>query len=426
MKRSMLILTMCLLVLVGVGGYFWWASSSLPVGFLSKVFVDQNGQAQSYTVFVPYDYKPGQKRPLLLFLPHRTSAYSAIRSYFGQSVFEMKRTFPFVVAIPECLHDGWTGLQIDKAIDVMDQVAEDYATDPDRVYVTGVSAGGYGVWHTIALHPDRFAAAVPLCGGPSSGAEVLADVQIWSFCNSGDKAGLVESNRKIHQALLDVGASSIYTEYVQGGHNCWTLAYRNAGMYDWLLEQSRSKNARQTQRFKLLSADQMLATWESFGADGWEVAKDGSLSYKDVLSEQPGYLVSKKAYDACEFHFDLFLKSEASVCQLGLFDAISNDIMSGYTLTLLSTNMGTSDLVHSTNGWIASVDPAAQHQMQAGQWNDIRVHFGNGRISVRINGWRAIDAPMQENSEKPFHLAIISPDIKAGVQWRNARVRVPD
>lgn len=434
MKRLVLIMTLCLLTLVVVGGYFWWTSSSVSGGFSEKVIVGLNGHTQKYIIFIPHGYKPGQKRPLLLVLPHQATALHALRKYFGLPVSEIKRTFPFVIVIPQCSKDGgwrryigWNETQIDKALYIMDQVAKDYATDPDRVYVTGVSAGGQGVWNIIGLHPDRFAAAVPQCGMPCGATEKIADahVQIWNFYNTGDTAELLESNRTMHQSLRDAGASPLLTEFEQPGHGGSALTYRCVGMYSWLLDQSRSKNARQTQLFEPLSAKQMLATWESCGANGWRVDKDGSLSYKALHSKQPGYLVSKKSYDACEFHFDVFLESEASACRLGLFDVVNNDVISGYTLTLLSTNMGTCDLVHSANGWIASADPAAQHQLHVG-WNDIRVHFGNGRISVRINGWKAMDVLMQENDEKPLRVAIISPDIKAGVRWRNARLRVPD
>ena len=171
------------------------------------------------------------------------------------------------------------------------------------------------MWNMVASYPDRFAAAVPLCGGPAGSAEALAQaqLQIWNFYNEKDAPDLVESNRRMRQKLLEAGASPLATEYPQSSlrdrHNCWDLAYRCTGMYDWLLEQSRSHNARQTRLFELLPADQILSAWQSHGPARWTAEDDGTIACQNAAADQPGYLISGATYAACEFHVDVYLQS---------------------------------------------------------------------------------------------------------------------
>jgi len=273
-----------ILLVVLIGAWTGWIALLSPRclgesprtdrGFMLKTYVDSRGQEHRYVVFVPYDDRPGRRRPLLMFLngmgENGTDGISAISNNFGIQLWEMKRTFPFVAVAPQCRPEagGWSDAEQEKALSILDRVAEEYGTDPDRVYVTGVSSGGSGVWRIVSGNPDRFAAAVPICGGGGGNLKSLAGERepIWSFYNDGDKASLLEGERRMRQELLKAGASPLATEYPQEGHNSWDLAYRCIGMYDWLLDQSLSKNARQD-HFELLSAEQVRSNWRDVGPE---------------------------------------------------------------------------------------------------------------------------------------------------------------
>ncbi|MGM0488767.1 MAG: hypothetical protein ACQESR_18670, partial [Planctomycetota bacterium] len=101
---------------------------------------------------------------------------------------------------------------------------------------------------------------IPVCAGGGGSVESLAGqrVRIWSFYNEGDKASLVEGERRMRQELLKAGASPLATEYPQAGHNSWDLAYRCIGMYHWLLDQSLLKNSRQGE-FELLCPERLYS-----------------------------------------------------------------------------------------------------------------------------------------------------------------------
>ncbi|MGM0490846.1 MAG: prolyl oligopeptidase family serine peptidase, partial [Planctomycetota bacterium] len=114
-----------------------------------------------------------------------TDGISAISNKFGIQVWEMKRTFPFVAVPPQCRPEarGWTAAGQDKALAILDHVAEKYGTDPDRGYVTGVSSGGIGVWNIVSSNPGRFAAAIPVCAGGGGSVESLAGqrTRVWLY-----------------------------------------------------------------------------------------------------------------------------------------------------------------------------------------------------------------------------------------------------
>ena len=112
--------------------------------------------------------------------------------------------------------------------------------DPARVYLTGLSMGGYGSWDLAARHPHRFAALLPICGGGDAAtAPRLTSVPIWNFHGTADPVVPVERSRAIIKALTAAGGTPISSELEDVGHDSWTPAYGNAAVLDWLFAQRR-------------------------------------------------------------------------------------------------------------------------------------------------------------------------------------------
>ncbi|MGI9244065.1 MAG: prolyl oligopeptidase family serine peptidase [Verrucomicrobiales bacterium] len=112
--------------------------------------------------------------------------------------------------------------------------------DPDRVYVVGLSMGGYGTWDAIQRRPDLFAAAVPICGGGDKRlAKKIAKIPVWAW--HGDQDGVIKPSRSrdMVAALKSAGAKPKYTEVKGRGHNVWVDAFGSAEMWEWLFDQSR-------------------------------------------------------------------------------------------------------------------------------------------------------------------------------------------
>jgi predicted peptidase len=124
-------------------------------------------------------------------------------------------------------------------IDLMEKIKADFPVDPRRIYVTGLSMGGYGTWDLISRMPDYFAAAVPICGGgDEKQAYKLVDIPVWAFHSADDRTVPVERSRKMVHAIKEAGGKKIrYTEYEDAGHGSWKPAYADPKLLRWMFRQ---------------------------------------------------------------------------------------------------------------------------------------------------------------------------------------------
>lgn len=227
--------------------------AEIQTGYRGKVYVDAEGNEHRYVVFVPHKIKKDERPALMLFLhgsgERGDNGLDQIMVGLGPALWKVKRDFPFVVVFPQCQKESrWDVESPDaqRALAMLKLAAKEYETDPDRVYLTGLSMGGSGAWSIAAKHPTMFSAIVPMCSRPAPEiAGRLADsrLPIWNFCGDADKEDTVKANRVMHKALFQAGANPTYTEYPGVGHNCWDNAYGTAELYTWMLQQRRSKNA---------------------------------------------------------------------------------------------------------------------------------------------------------------------------------------
>ena len=228
------------------------AAEGFKPGFQNRVYVDAQKQERKYVLFVPYKLDATKRPPLLLFLhgagERGDNGIDQIMVGLGPAIWKQKSSFPFVTIFPQCrTNSNW---QVDTAdtqaaLAMLRQVEQEFKTDPDRVYITGLSMGGSGSWSIAAKHPDLAAAIVPMCGrGELADAKKLADAHlpVWNFCGDKDREATVQFSRQMQEALKGAGADSRYTEYPGVGHNCWDNAYGTAELFTWLLEKSRAKN----------------------------------------------------------------------------------------------------------------------------------------------------------------------------------------
>ena len=112
--------------------------------------------------------------------------------------------------------------------------------DKDRLYLTGISMGGFGTWDLLQRYPHRFAAAIPICGGGDPAyANVLKSTPIWAFHGKKDKLVKVSRTSDMVQAVQEAGGNIHATLHENLGHLCWTQSYQNLDAIRWLLEQQR-------------------------------------------------------------------------------------------------------------------------------------------------------------------------------------------
>jgi len=169
----------------------------------------------------------------------------------------LRHTRPCFVLAPQCRMDerwvdvSWAdatstpqpaapSVDLAAAVAALEDVLAREAVDPDRIYLTGLSMGGYGVWDLATRMPDRFAAILPVCGGGDERvAASLAALPIWCFHGDADTAVPVQRSRTMIAAVKAAGGRPIYSELVGVGHDSWTPAYRDAFVLDWLFSQRR-------------------------------------------------------------------------------------------------------------------------------------------------------------------------------------------
>ncbi len=194
-----------------------------------------------YLLFLPQGYATSEQRwPLMLFLHGSGESgtnLANLKKHGPPHIVESDPVFPFILVSPQSAKGGWNNAELSA---LLDDVIANYRVDTHRLYLTGLSMGGFGAWSLAAAHPERFAAIVPICGGGNpANARKLATLPIWAFHGAKDPTVPVQRSRDMVAAVKAAGGNIRYTEYPEAKHNCWTKAYKNPELYQWLLEQKR-------------------------------------------------------------------------------------------------------------------------------------------------------------------------------------------
>jgi len=158
-----------------------------------------------------------------------------------------KKDMPFIVASPQCpTGERW---KTEALAALLDEIEANYRVDATRVYVTGLSMGGYGTWAMANEYPNRFAAIAPICGGGEIVPILLAgrdkraalkSLGIWAFHGAKDPVVKLEESEKMVDAFKQIGATDVrLTVYPEATHDAWTETYDNPKLYEWLLAHRR-------------------------------------------------------------------------------------------------------------------------------------------------------------------------------------------
>ena len=196
-----------------------------------------------YLLYLPPDYDKQESWPLLLFLHgagERGSDLNLVKKHGPPKLIAAGKNFPFIVVSPQCPKDkSWEPLEL---VALLEEISRKYKVDPDRVYVTGLSMGGFGTWCLAAYAPHRFAAIAPICGGGETfWTKQFVHLPVWAFHGAKDPGVPVERSQAMVDALKKNGGDARLTVYPDAGHDAWTATYDNPQFYEWLLAQKRSK-----------------------------------------------------------------------------------------------------------------------------------------------------------------------------------------
>ena len=222
----------------------------METGFLDRAVI-ANGATYRYQVYAPFEFVPERRWPVILFLhgagecgadgllPTEVGIGAAIRRHRGR--------FPALVVFPQLRPDAfWQGVMETQALLALEQTVAEFNGDRQRLYLTGISRGGYGTWHIAAHNPGLFAALAPVCGGvvrPSGtnlaprvaelfnvadpyaeAARLIGATPVWMFHGEADNVIPVTESRRMAAALQAAGGKAQYTEYAGVGHDSWLRA----------------------------------------------------------------------------------------------------------------------------------------------------------------------------------------------------------
>jgi predicted peptidase len=226
-------------------------STAMKPGQTAQKFHLERKQVLSadYLLFLPdgYDARSEKRWPLILFLHgagERGTNIWLVAKHGPPKVDTTETNFPFIVVSPQCPEGKiWSN---DLLLALLDEMETKYAVDTHRVYLTGLSMGGFGTWSLGLSHPEKFAAIAPICGGGDLITPLLADkaklasLPVWAFHGGKDPVVPVEESERMVNRLKQMGVKEVkLTVYPDAQHDSWTQTYANPELFAWFLQHAR-------------------------------------------------------------------------------------------------------------------------------------------------------------------------------------------
>jgi predicted peptidase len=213
--------------------------------FEDKV-IEYGGGPVKYQVCLPAGYDASKAMPLILFLhgsgEQGDDGVKQSSVGIGPAIkLNPKGWAPYITVIPQKPkgRGGWMDHE-ELMLGVVEKTKKEYKIDASRLYLTGLSMGGYGSWVLAAKHPAMWAAVAPICGGgnPADGPK-LKDLPLWAFHGDKDTAVPLKKSEEMIEAIKTAGGSPKLTVYPGVGHNSWDKAYRDEKLWEWFLQHSK-------------------------------------------------------------------------------------------------------------------------------------------------------------------------------------------
>jgi predicted peptidase len=232
------------------------ARAAAAESFIAGSYRSPSGEAMAYRLFVPPGYDAAKKYPIVLWLHgaagrgsdnfSQLAGGNSAGSRFWTTPENQANYHAFVLAPQVDAIKGWARphtntppVAIRLALGILDSIEKQYSIDRAREYVVGQSMGGEGVWAALSIAPQRFAAAIALCGyGDAYMIPRVAKVPAWIFQGEEDPLGPVTRARQWVAELRKAGGTPKYTEYPSIGHNVWDVAFSEPGLAEWMFSHS--------------------------------------------------------------------------------------------------------------------------------------------------------------------------------------------
>ncbi len=251
-----------LLLLLALLGFVF---TSRGDDFEAREFSNADGSKLLYRLLKPANIDAEKKYPLVIFLHGSGERGDDNKAQLKNGVGAFSRPdsrekFPCFVFAPQCPKDKkWVDMEWGGAagtapedpgtmeplvLGAVDALGQEFTIDPDRIYITGISMGGFGTWDLITRHPEKFAAAIPVCGGgDKEKAAAAKPVPVWAFHGLADNVVLPVRSQDMVASLRAAGGTAALTEYPGVAHDSWTMSYSEPNLLPWLFTQRRGQPA---------------------------------------------------------------------------------------------------------------------------------------------------------------------------------------
>ncbi len=235
----------------------------IATGFINKTMTVK-GKPVRYVVYVPYEYDPARAWPMIVFLhgagERGDDGIIQTEVGIGPAIRRNPERFPAIVVFPQCPRKTFYSAILDELEQAMAATRAEYNIDARRIYLTGISMGGFGTWLWGATKTDTFAALLPICGGGSDiPARAMLDMKgpspfgtyeervkqwvkipIWAFHGADDQVVPTAQTSRTVDLIRKAGGKKIrYTEYPDTGHNSWDKTYQDKKVIAWLFKQKK-------------------------------------------------------------------------------------------------------------------------------------------------------------------------------------------
>jgi predicted peptidase len=241
-------------------------ATARDTGFLNRT-VTVAGVSYRFQVYVPAEWTSKQKWPVILSLhgigERGNDGLFSSENGLGRAIRRNAKAFPLIAVFPQCRNNAlWVDKSMQQvAMAALESSIKEFSGDRQRIYLTGLSMGGYGVWEMAMRYPKHFAAIAPVCGALKAtthfpelhsaivdlhakdpyvvAALRMGPIRSWIFHGTKDPVIPVEESRRMAAALKAIGADVRYSEYADAAHNSWDLAYAEPEFLSWLMAQKK-------------------------------------------------------------------------------------------------------------------------------------------------------------------------------------------
>lgn len=226
------------------------ADDPAPGKQVAQSLSTSDGSNIHYLLYLPKEYSAtGAKVPFMLFLHGRGESdgpLSVVAKWGPPMRLASGEHLKYVVVSPQCPRaSSWSkDDQQQRLLELIAHIKKTYTIDDDRIYLTGLSMGGYGSWRLATAHPEMFAAVAPVCGaGDPAKAANLVKLPVWAWHGTEDTAVKFEKSVEMVEAIKAAGGTKVrFTSLEHIGHFSWQAAYESNDLYQWFDRQKASQN----------------------------------------------------------------------------------------------------------------------------------------------------------------------------------------